>query len=483
VQYRIKNIDPNSNSIIYNNITPLQYSEYAEEVTKDSTIGDIFTVFAFDPIYFFRMVANQMKEDDPDKYSKIDIEENYKLRDFLKLNENEFWSYLNSKYPHFQKFEELKNTKRITITRLLIKKGKYWEKRNMDFLELYMKLGLSDEERISKTTSNITCYIIDEKHLRADNYLLSDHVTYTSNQNALLATYDIDAKTLLITYEKATSMSDKLINHFKQKKNDKNIYHEISSYLNDNNPKYKSHLFREYYLISELPTIREIIDKQVEIILEQKPKSMLSIGIGHGDELNLMLTKLQDKNFSFDKIVGIDLNENAGVHLDRFNVEKVLGKNLMDYSELSKFDCVQCSFVIHDIKEEDKKSAFKKISEMVEDGGTLIISEMLIKNQFFHNDNNKDLRRKNQIDKMYIKIIDEVKDTIKSKPKKDQSKYTPLIDKLREIKEDARQIKRDFFIDEEQIKAHLEELNFVVAPPYKSKLNGYFAVINARKKS
>jgi len=481
-KYRIKDQEPNTNTIIYNNVTPLTYSIYSEGVTKGNNVKKIFTVFAFDPVYFFRLVAEEMKESES-KYSTYNLEDNNQLLEFIKTNEYAFWSYLNSNYPHFQKFEELNSLESITVTRLLIKVGKYWMKRNLDFLEYFMKLGLTCEQIKTNINSNILCYIIDEKYLKGGDYLLSDHVTYEEEEDALLATYDIEAKTLLITPEKANSMSDKLINHFDRNKANNEIYQEINSFIRTNNPKYKSHLYKDYSKISELPTIQKIIEKQVDIIVNKKPKTILSIGIGYGDELNSMLSKLDEKySFLFDKIVGIDINSEVGANLnDKFNVEKAT-KNLVEYSTDDKFDCVQCSFVIHDIKdEEDKLKAFQKFSELLKDNGTLLISEMLINNQI-ESDYNKDLKRKNQIDKLYINVMEEVHTLIESKVnKKEKLEYKNLINKLLEIKEDARQVKRDYFIDKSKIEQFLLKSNFTDIEVFP--ISYKFAVIYARKKA
>jgi ubiquinone/menaquinone biosynthesis C-methylase UbiE len=479
-KYKVKGKDPNSNTIIYNNIKPLEYSTYSEDITQGDNVKTIFTVFAFDPVGFFRIVADEMKEKYTEgKYNNYNFEEKNQLLEFIKSNENDFWSYINSNYPHFQKFEELSTKNEITVTRILIKTGRFWLNRNLEFLEYFIKLGLTYEQIDSQQKPNIPCYIIDaQTHLKGGDYLLSDHVTYTENEDALLATYDIEAQTLLITPEKVSSTSDKLISHFNRNNRNPKIYHEIGLFIKENNPKYKSYLYREYSKISELPTIQKIIGKQVGIIVEKKPKTMLSIGIGYGDELNSMLSKLKATHgFEFQRVCGIDINNEVGANLeDTFKVEKSTA-NLVEYNTDTKFECVQCSFVIHDIKDEDKCRAFEKLSELIQDNGTLLISEMLINNKI-DNDPIKDLKRKNQIDKLYIGVINEVNTFINSKSNKEKKEYELLKNKLLEIKEDARQVRRDYFIDENKIK---EYLNTEFTDINVTK-DGYFAVISARKK-
>ena len=254
--------------------------------------------------------------------------------------------------------------------------------------------------------------------------------------------------------------------------------------------KEQSHLHEKYNLASKLPSILEQIELQVKEIITFNPENMLSVGIGYGDEIKLLIKKLETTTslVKLKSIQWIDIHAEAGKNLKGFSsfvkIEKVEEINsLLNIANEDEWDCIQCSFVLHDIKYEDKKEAFSVLYKALKPNGKIIISEMFLDNEL-KSDQIEDLKRKKEVDDLYDSFCDELQtiDDI------DNNEKEVFSNELLKIKEDARNGKRDFFMNRKNTEKLLQKSGFTDVAFIENKVyiennkkKCYLGIITARK--
>jgi len=347
-KFKSSNKLPQKNTFIYSDIDSAVYSSYSKQVAEEKDIKDIFTVFAVNPVIIFRTVVESLVKNN--KNAKIDLYDDSQLLEYIRNSNNEFWMRLNIMFPHFKRFEELANEK--SVTRFLINFRDNKLEESPDFLELFLKLGLNDEQIKNSERSKIKCYVVEQEDLEAANvdYLVSDHIIYQCKKKHLLATYDFDVKSLIVTYEESDTFSYRIIlDHFNA---NKGCYVPIEKFIVKHSNKVQSHLHEKYNLASKLPSIIKQRELQANKITTINPKKMLSIGIGHGDEINFFIERLKEKYASTNSlgnlklIQWIDPHNKAGQNLQDFSshvkIEKIeTSNNLLDISVEDEWDCIQ----------------------------------------------------------------------------------------------------------------------------------------------
>jgi len=232
--------------------------------------------------------------------------------------------------------------------------------------------------------------------------------------------------------------------------------------------KERTHLYEEYALVADVPSIKKQWELQAIEIININPKNILAIGIGFGDEINYLIEELKRKYASKDSlgklesIEWIDLDDKyAGKRLKDFSsfvkVERIKPDNLLDIVDEKRWDCILCSFVLHDIKYEDKKQAIAILRKALKPKGIFIVSEMFLDNKV-KSDYIKDLERKRKIDTLYGNFYKEVQNEINNMAIGKKK----ILNELLKIKEEARDGKRDYFLTKQQTIDLLRAYNFVV---------------------
>jgi len=358
-EFKINGIIPHKNTFNYSGVKPGKYSDYAQKIASEQSIRNIFTVFAINPVIIFREAAKALAKDD---YATLHLEDDVCLLKYIKINKAEFWKHINQDFPHFVLFEQLAKTKEVV--RILIDSDYNKLENYTDYLSLFSELGFSwttitrAEQSDTKCQSRIKCYVVHERYFRSNDYLLSDHVFYEGASKNLLAVYDLDAKSLMVTYEEFADFPDTLvIKHYQAHKDA--YYVDLGVFIANNSKRVKSHLYHEFCYVSALPSIEEQRAMQVKKIIEINPKTILSIGIGYGEEINDFIKKLtehyspQENSLRLQSIKCVDPNKDAGININHdVTPIKIIIDNksdLLNLSDDSIWECIQCGFVLHDI--------------------------------------------------------------------------------------------------------------------------------------
>ncbi|MDR2581159.1 MAG: class I SAM-dependent methyltransferase [Fibromonadaceae bacterium] len=268
-------------------------------------------------------------------------------------------------------------------------------------------------------------------------------------------------------------------------------YRKCCKTTRDRSQKKQSHLYEEYALVSEVPSITKQWELQAEEIIKINPENMLALGIGFGDEIICLIERLKAKyiNQSFlgklKSIEWIDLDDKyAGKSLKTMDfspveVRRIEPNNLLDIVDKNRWDCILCSFVLHDIKYEDKEKAISILHKALKPEGVVIISEMFLDNKI-KSGHTEELERKREIDVLYDGFYKEVQKEIGEKTIGKEN----FLNELLEIKEGARNGKRDYFIAKQQTIDLLSECGFVVNTDedyIENKTNPCLGIIIGRK--
>jgi SAM-dependent methyltransferase len=148
----------------------------------------------------------------------------------------------------------------------------------------------------------------------------------------------------------------------------------------------KCHLYPGFRHVGALASINAQRLVQGGLLRDVAPKSLLIVGSGYGEELDLLVAcQPSIDNWSILSI--IDLADVHGDLASQPHLAELKRKpsfrrlNLLDAAELQEFgafDCVQCSFVLHDIFPHEKDRALRALAESVRRGGHVLVSDIFV---------------------------------------------------------------------------------------------------------
>jgi 2-polyprenyl-3-methyl-5-hydroxy-6-metoxy-1,4-benzoquinol methylase len=146
----------------------------------------------------------------------------------------------------------------------------------------------------------------------------------------------------------------------------------------------ESHLYHGFQFVGVLRSIRGQRRIQAAIIRGLRVERLLVIGCGYGDELAVLLGRLNLQD-PFVRVNAIDLAP-TGESVKSKDFARRLGSrfefatlDLMDLAGLQgygQFDVAQCGFVLHEIPYSLKEQALKILSASVRPRGHVIISDI-----------------------------------------------------------------------------------------------------------
>jgi SAM-dependent methyltransferase len=180
--------------------------------------------------------------------------------------------------------------------------------------------------------------------------------------------------------------------------------------------------------INKFPSIieqRSIQRKYLRNILNSSKDvkiKLLSIGVGDGEELNMILLDSNLVN-DIEKIYCIDKVDNYFQPSKLPNLKFILNKiyfikqdikKLYDNIQENEFDIIQCGFLMHEIEYEHKDRVINLLNNLLKAKGILICSDIDMDN-FVRNDREEDNKRKRNIISLYNKFIAEAKKCLKNK--------------------------------------------------------------------
>ncbi|MCL2721999.1 MAG: class I SAM-dependent methyltransferase [Treponema sp.] len=514
---QVKEYNIFENTFILRDVTLRKYSEFGNMIANGDNIEKIITVFAIHPADLFREVAKKLLEQQKgnkkikdDKVSLDSLNNDKNLLTYIKGNKIEFWNELNYSFKHFAYFEKIKREKNKNVTRYLINlEEKRLEQQDLAYLDLFSKLGLGKEQFERDEKSKIDCYIIDKKRLIQDNCLLSDHVVYQCKNGQLLTMYNTESKSLTVAYEKAdSSFPYETISKHHEDEGNREFYKTIFDFINEHRHEKQSHLYKEYCYVSKLSSIKKQWELQADIIAKVNPDNLLIVGVGFGDEIDVLIDKFQFKyrptnSLGKLKIIGwADLDDKyvgASLEVKKKKFSNLVaidqaGTDLLEIKDVNKWDCILCSFVLHDIEYEDKEKAIKILHEALKPDGIVIISEMFLDNKIKSGYTTKNLERKRKIDDLYGEFCKEIeKIKITDIIVHDKKKF---LEEVLKTKEDARNGERDYFLTEKQTIEFLSKAGFDanlddgdikvnnedIKRYIENEINPYLGILTARKR-
>ena len=263
--------------------------------------------------------------------------------------------------------------------------------------------------------------------------------------------------------------------------------------MNGEIKKSKSYLDTSFKHVSFLASFKEQRRIQSDMIIEFNPEKLLSIGIGYGDEIIALIDFYRKKHPNLNYLGNlrhlecVDLHEDAGENIVISNYSTlnltININNRYDILELQdneEWDCILCSFVLHDINFEDKNNVIDRLYKALKPNGKIIISEMFLDNNSTDMDSHENHLRMNEVEKLYESFIKEINNTaeLSINTKNDLINHV-----IRTIK-DAKLGKRDYFMNLEQTKNLLLSGGFQINNSTfftPNKIVDYLGVIVARK--
>jgi len=248
-----------------------------------------------------------------------------------------------------------------------------------------------------------------------------------------------------------------------------------------------SYLYNEYYLVSHVPSLVNQWEIQAIEVLKNKPENILIIGPGFGYEINSIINKLNADDSHLKLIEWLDLDREyagKGIQTEKIPpsiiVRRIKPDNLMELDEDNRWDCIVCSFVLHDIKYENQKDAISILYKALKPGGTVLISEMFLDNRV-RSEYVEDLERKKEIDVLYNGFYDEVQKEISG----ETVGKMKFLKELLKIKDGSRNGTRDYFFSAQQTIDLLSRIGFAVNTDLgyiKNEVNFYLGIIIARRR-
>jgi len=483
------------------------YSKFGEMIANGNNIEKIITVFAIHLADFFRGSAKELLGEQNDK-NDVNLDDDSELLPFIMKNEDEFWKRLNNNFRHFVDFEKARRDRKKEVIRYLINlEEKRLERQELGYLELFLKFGLTKDQRDKGDKSQISCYIVDKKILTKNNCLSLEHVVYQCKNGQILTIHNAETKSLTVIHEKAnSSFPYETISKLHEENRDS--FDEISVFIKKHYSKKQSqsHLYESYRYVSKLPSIKRQWELQAKIITKVNPENIVIVGVGFGDEIDVLIEELKSAYSSADslgnlkQIEWIDLDDKfvdryLEIQKGRFSnlipISKA-GTDLLKIEDRNRWDCIICSFVLHDIRE--KENYIRKLYSTLKRNGIIVISEMFLDNNKKQDDTIEDFERKSKIDELYGKFCIEIIGKTKNAdiPVNDGEKFLKEVQKTME---EAKNGKRDYFLTKEQMIDFLSMVGFDanlddgdinvnngnIKRYTGNEINTYLGIITARK--
>lgn len=186
-------------------------------------------------------------------------------------------------------------------------------------------------------------------------------------------------------------------------------------------------MYPGFKFIGKLPSINEqrLIQKKVleNILLSKRIEriNFLSVGVGDGEELNFLLTSPILKS-SIAKVICIDILNSYFNPYSLPNVRDMNNKitfvqedarNLHKHLTQAEFDIIQCGFLMHEIKYEDKNNILLQFFNLLKPAGYLVYSDIFTDNYKQENPH-EDLLRVKNIERLYKFFIEEATECVKN---------------------------------------------------------------------
>ena len=187
-------------------------------------------------------------------------------------------------------------------------------------------------------------------------------------------------------------------------------------------------MYSGFKLIKKLPSINQqrLIERKVleNILVGKQPKEIrvISIGVGDGEELNFLLASPIVKRVVAE-IVCIDI---LGDYFHPCSLPKLKDlqhkvifvqgdtRNLHRYFRKAEFDIIQCGFLLHELRYDDKNDVLLQFSDILKPSGYFVCSDIYMDN-CKRQDPIEDLQRIRNIERLYNLFIEEATKCVKNR--------------------------------------------------------------------
>lgn len=392
---------------VIENVEAYNYSKIASQIPENfkdirifknknniNNVVSLFTVFTLSPHEFYELANRDYKKynDDPRKPINewaVEFYEHFSIfKKFYQDNQN----------------ENIENAEEMTARILILNSTSVNSKEFSQDVK-----SIEEWNLFYSCVKGFPCWIVgrDMLELRKIKKFISD---YAIVGDELLLEWDESSKKLTISdlMTKDTPIVyylTSLRTMFRESlQNNEKLFIDLREFSEVVRSKFlsekQSYIYPGYKQVDIFGPIRTQKKIQADIIKSISLKeniSALFVGCGYGDEIQYFSEYLNGQFNNFTEITAIDIDKSLSplIHSLPWKQKfpqidfKFIGTDLLliaDYlSKNTKFDLIQCGFVLHDIPFDEQAKAIKILFSYLKMGGLLLISEIFLNNQRIFN--------------------------------------------------------------------------------------------------